>query len=163
MMIRSQIYHQFGGLDEDFFAHMEEIDLCWKIHRTGNMVYYSGQSEVYHLGAGTLGYATPRKTYLNFRNGLAMITKHFNPGEIIWKLPVRICLDWVAAFVFLIQGEPTHCTAVFRGHLDYLRSFRSIILKRNQLREVLPTYDKSTVFNGIALIHYFIFRKRTLL
>ena len=70
MMIRSKAYHQFDGFDEDFFAHMEEIDLCWKLHRDNQKVYYCGKSTVYHVGAGTLGYGNPRKTYLNFRNGL---------------------------------------------------------------------------------------------
>jgi GT2 family glycosyltransferase len=163
MMIRSNIYHEFGGLDEDFFAHMEEIDLCWKIHRAGKRVYYTGHSKVYHLGAGTLGYATPRKTYLNFRNGLAMITKHLNSGEILWKLPLRICLDWLAAIVFLLKGEPAHCTAVFQAHLDYAKRLKTIMLKRKQLQQAYPDYNKSGVFNGIALIHYFVFRKKTLL
>ena len=77
MMIRSEAYHAFGGFDEDFFAHMEEIDLCWKLHRTNQSVYYCGKSTVYHVGAGTLGYGNPRKIFLNFRNGLALIYKHF--------------------------------------------------------------------------------------
>jgi GT2 family glycosyltransferase len=163
MMIRSSVYQQFGGLDEDFFAHMEEIDLCWKIHRAGKLVYYTGRSKVYHLGAGTLGYATPRKTYLNFRNGLAMITKHFNMWEIWWKLPLRICLDWLAAVVFLIQGESVHCKAVFEAHMNYAKSLKTIMLKRKQLQEAYPNYNKSGIFSGIALIHYFLFRKKKLL
>jgi GT2 family glycosyltransferase len=163
MMVRSSVYHELGGFDEDFFAHMEEIDLCWKIHRAGKLVYYTGRSKVYHLGAGTLGYATPRKTYLNFRNGLSMITKHFNSGEILWKLPVRICLDWLAAVVFLLQGESAHCIAVFQAHLDYAKGLRTIILKRKRLHQAYPDYNKSGVFSGIALIHYFLLRKKTLL
>lgn len=112
MVIRAEVYHRFNGLDEDFFAHMEEIDLCWKIHRAGQKVMYCGQSTVYHLGAGTLNYLSPRKTYLNFRNGLFLVYRHFSTAELLIKFPLRIGLDWLAALVFLLKGQSDHGKAV---------------------------------------------------
>ena len=99
LVIRADAFHDRGGFDEDFFAHMEEIDLCWKLNRAGLRVCYCGQSTIYHLGAGTLGYNNPRKTYLNFRNGLSLIFKHFDRAELLYKLPLRLWLDWLAAVV----------------------------------------------------------------
>lgn len=162
MMIRATVYHEFGGLDEDFFAHMEEIDLCWKIYRSGRQVYYTGQSTVYHLGAGTLGYANPKKTYLNFRNGLAMITKHLSPGEMIWKLPVRVLLDWTAALMFLAKGQFAHSAAVIRAHWHYLRALKVTLGKRRTLRRTYPNYDDSAIYRGIALLQFFLLRRKRL-
>lgn len=161
MIIRSGLYHKFGGLDEDFFAHMEEIDLCWKMQRAGYQIYYCGKSTVYHLGAGTLGYGSPAKTYLNFRNGLAMITKHFSTAELLIKLPVRIMLDWAAAVMFLIKGKPENSGAVFRAHAAYLGSIGRVLTKRREIRAQYPVYPRNTVFKGFILIEsYFLGRDK---
>jgi GT2 family glycosyltransferase len=161
MMIRSRLYHQFNGLDDDFFAHMEEIDLCWKLQRNGSKVYYSGKSRVYHLGAGTLGYANPKKTYLNFRNGLSLIYKHFDPGELWYKLPMRILLDWAAALMFLFRGEGPHANAVFRAHKDFGKNFRQNNKKRKELREQFPSYSRKAIYPGFILLNYFLGGKKT--
>ena len=163
LMIRAPLYRQFGGLDEDFFAHMEEIDLCWKLQRAGFEVWYSGKSTVYHLGAGTLGYANQRKTYLNFRNGLIMITKHFDTGEIIWKLPLRISLDWLAATTFLFRRQLPHTKAVLRAHRTFLRHMRKTMAKRRILRNSYPSYPRDSVFRGLVIIEYFLKGRRKLI
>ncbi len=161
MIIRAGLYHKFGGLDEDFFAHMEEIDLCWKMQRAGYPVYYCGKSTVYHLGAGTLGYGSPAKTYLNFRNGLAMITKHFSTLELFIKLPVRIILDWAAALMFLIKGKPENSGAVFRAHAAYLGSIGRVLKKRREITAQYPVYPRDTIFKGFILIEsYFLGRDK---
>lgn len=163
MMIRAEVYHRFGGLDEDFFAHMEEIDLCWKIHRSGGKVFYTGSSVVYHLGAGTLGYTNPRKTYLNFRNGLVMITKHFSAFEIIWKVPFRILLDWAAIIMFLFKSQPDHGKAVAKAHVDFLKSLSVTLSKRRQLRREFPSYDRTAVYKGMALLQFFLMGRKRLI
>ncbi len=162
MIIRAELYHRFGGLDEDFFAHMEEIDLCWKMQRAGYQVYYCGKSTVYHLGAGTLGYGSPTKTYLNFRNGLAMITKHFSTAELLIKLPVRIILDWAAAMMFLIKGKTGNFRAVFRAHGAYLGAIGRILEKRRAIRSQYPVYPRDTVFKGFILIESYLLGREKL-
>lgn len=159
MMIRSKAFHEHGGLDEDLFAHMEEIDLCWKLNRSGSRVFYSGRSRVYHLGAGTLGYQNPRKTYLNFRNGLCMIYKHFDPGELIYKLPLRLILDWVAAIVFLLKGEAGNCASVFRAHADFIGRIPQLRKKRSAIRQRAPSYPRTGIHPGLIIVDYYL-RKR---
>jgi GT2 family glycosyltransferase len=160
MIIRSKLYHQFEGLDEDFFAHMEEIDLCWKLHRAGYKVYYSGKSTVYHVGASTLDYNNPRKTYLNFRNGLSLIFKHFDSSEMIYKLPMRILLDWLAAFIFLIRLQPQNSLAVLRAHLHFLRYLNRDKAKRSVIHKEYPTYPHSVIARGIILVDYYLKGKK---
>lgn len=154
-MIRSKVYQSFNGLDEDFFAHMEEIDLCWKIHRTGQKIFYTGKSTVFHLGAGTLGYDNPRKVYLNFRNGLALLFKHLNSGELIYKLPGRMALDWVAAGAFLIKGKVKNALSVLKAHADFIKTFRRNRDKRTEIRREFPSYSKDTVYQGLILVDYY--------
>ncbi len=160
LMIRSKAYHQFNGLDEDFFAHMEEIDLCWKLHRDNQQVYYCGASIVYHVGAGTLGYENPRKTYLNFRNGLALIFKHFDTAELLYKFPVRIALDWLAAFMYLLKGKTGNFTAVFQAHISFIGAIGNNQRKRSQLRNQYPHYSRVSLYTGIVIVDFFLRGKR---
>jgi GT2 family glycosyltransferase len=162
LMIKADLYRQFNGFDEDFFAHMEEIDLCWKIQRAGYKVFYCGESTVYHLGAGTLDYGSPQKTYLNFRNGLALITKHFSPTEILYKLPVRIGLDWVAMIMFLLKGQLSHSKAVLKAHWHWVTHLKITIQKRKNIRQLFPDYPKETIYPGLALFQFFVRGRRRL-
>ncbi len=161
MMIRAEKFHEHGGFDEDFFAHMEEIDLCWKIARAGAEIYYSGKSTVYHLGAGTLGYQHPRKTYLNFRNGLYLIAKHFDRGELIGKLPLRIMLDWLAALTFLLKGEGRNSLSVLRAHRDFFNSIGRIRKQRSVIRRANPSYPRENVHRGLIIFDYYFRNKKT--
>ena len=161
MMLRASKFHEHGGFDEDFFAHMEEIDLCWKLNRSQNLLYYSGKSRVYHLGAGTLGYHTPQKTYLNFRNGLFLIFKHMNGSELSYKLPVRIGLDWLAALLFLLKGEGRNFLSVLRAHRDFLRQWDQMNEKRRAIRGMYPSYPKDNIHSGLIIFDYYLRRKRS--
>jgi GT2 family glycosyltransferase len=161
IMLRSELYHRFHGLDEDFFAHMEEIDLCWKMQRAGYKIYYSGESTVYHLGAGTLGYANPKKTYLNFRNGLTLLLKHFDGWELFVKLPCRIVLDWVAALMFLTKGELKHANAILTAHVDFFGQWSTGIAKRRDVRKISRSYPRTTIYNGLILLQYYLLGKKT--
>jgi GT2 family glycosyltransferase len=163
MAIRAATYWKHGGLDEDFFAHMEEIDLCWKIQRAGGKVYYSGASVVYHLGAGTLGYGNPRKTYLNFRNNMALLLKHLGSGEVWWKIPLRAGLDWLAAIAFLFAGKPAHCGAVFKAHGAVIGRLSGIMRKRRALRRAYPGYSRKNIYGGLILLKYFFDRRNAYL
>lgn len=152
--IRSSVYHQHNGLDEDFFAHMEEIDLCWKIHRTDKKVFYTGKSTVYHLGAGTLSYQSPRKTYLNFRNNLSMLVKHYDSMELLWKFPVRIILDWMAALMFLLKGDAANGGAVLQAHVSIFKNLNILSGKRKALKSAYPTYSRTTIHPDLIILQY---------
>jgi GT2 family glycosyltransferase len=156
MMIRSEKFHEHNGFDEDLFAHMEEIDLCWKLNRSGNVVYYSGKSSVYHLGAGTLGYNHPRKTYLNFRNGLSMLFKHLGTFELVFKLPLRLMLDWVAGVFFLLKAEPKNFQSVCRAHTDFFRQMTILMEKRREIRRRHPEYPRENIHHGLIIFDYYL-------
>jgi GT2 family glycosyltransferase len=156
LFIRSSVYQKFNGLDEDFFAHMEEIDLCWKINRTTDKVYYCGSSSVYHVGAGTLSYESPGKTFLNFRNGLTLIYKHLDTGELMWKFPLRILLDWAASGLFFIQGKSRNALSIYKAHYHFFREFRRNKQKRDAIRGKFPQYSRKNVYKGLALLSYFL-------
>jgi GT2 family glycosyltransferase len=163
MAIRAATYWKHGGLDEDFFAHMEEIDLCWKIQRTGGKVYYCGTSVVYHVGAGTLGYENPRKTYFNFRNNITMLLKHLGVGEVWWKIPSRAVLDWLAAIAFLLVGKPAHSGAVFRAYGAVIARLSGILRKRRALRKLYPSYSRKNIYSGLILLKYYFNRDKAYL
>lgn len=162
MMIRSEAFHAFGGFDEDFFAHMEEIDLCWKLHRASQSIYYCGKSTIYHVGAGTLGYGNPRKVFLNFRNGLALIYKHFTTREILYKLPIRIFLDWVAASIFLLKGQKGSFKAVFQAHAAFMKNLGASRLKRKDIQLKYPTYPRDNIKRGLIVFDYYVRGKKVL-
>jgi GT2 family glycosyltransferase len=162
LAIRTKTFHQFGGLDEDLFAHMEEIDLCWKIHRASLKILYTGKSTVYHVGAGTLGYENPFKTFLNFRNGLILIYKHLDSGEMMYKLPFRLLLDWIAALLFLFKGQTKSFTSVLKAHVDFLRHLNSHRAKRKEIHKMYPTYPKNGIFPGLIVAEYYLKRKRVI-
>ena len=122
MCVRTKVYKECGGLDASFFAHMEEIDLCWRMRNKGWKLMCIPQSVVYHLGGGSLNYESPRKTYLNHRNNLLMIYK--NKQHPVGVLFVRFFLDYTAAFFYLLQGRWGAFKAVFNARRDY-RKMRS--------------------------------------
>ena len=121
LMVRLPIYKEVGGLDGRFFAHMEEIDLCWRLRCRGHEVRSVAASVVYHVGGATLNAGHPRKTFLNFRNNLLMLYKNLPTGELRRVLFVRALLDYVAAAMFLVKGEWGSVKAVFRARREYRR------------------------------------------
>ncbi len=158
LMVRTSVYRSLGGLDEDFFAHMEEIDLCWRMIRRGWKVFYCGTAAVYHVGAGTLAYGQPQKIYLNFRNNLRLLCYHLPLSDLAWKLPLRLLLDWTAAIRFLLTGNTKGAASVCKAHLNFFYSLRHIWQKRNKLRIHYP-FSTRLLYKGIIVWDYFI-RKR---
>lgn len=161
LFIQAGIFKKSGGFDEDFFAHMEEIDLCWRLNREGYKIYYQGESRVYHVGGGTLATANPRKTYLNFRNGLTLLTKNLRTPELIWKLPLRLTLDWMAAFLFLFNGKPADLKAVFKAHWDFIVNLRWDLEKRQTMRLNQSVVKTHGVYKNLLPLQYFILGRKT--
>ncbi len=130
MFVRAELFHRFKGLDGDLFAHMEEIDFCWRLKRAGYKVVYVPQSIVYHVGGGSLPKENPRKTYLNFRNNLSMLFKNLEYYELVWKLPLRLLLEMVAFFKALLQGKFQEACAIFKADWHFIFSLPRQIRKR---------------------------------
>lgn len=120
LVVKAKHYWKVGGLEARFFAHMEEIDFCWRLRRAGYEIYCDPRAEVYHLGGGSLPNNSPRKIYLNFRNNLLMLRRNLPPSAAkCCKMTFRLWLDWVAATLFLLKGKPSFFAAVFRAHYHY--------------------------------------------
>ena len=156
LFIHRETYLWLGGLDEDFFAHMEEIDLCWRIWKQGHRVSVCPQSTVYHLGGGTLEKSKPQKTYLNFRNGLKLLLKHEPYTQLVWKLPFRLLLDWVALLQFSMQNGLPHGLAILKAHFHFIKSFTQTLKKRG----VHTVNHNAPRFKGLITWSYFIKGKR---
>lgn len=118
MMVKSEVFHKLNGFDPHFFAHMEEIDLCWRMQSRGFKIMYCHDSEVYHIGGGTLSQQHHRKTYLNFRNGLRLIIKNYPNGKLFRVMFLRMLLDGVAGIQFLIKGRHKDTVAILKAHRD---------------------------------------------
>lgn len=152
MFVRSDVYRTMGGLDPDFFAHMEEIDFCWRIKNTGYKIKFNPNSVVYHIGGGTLPKNNSYKTYLNFRNNLFLLLKNLPDERIKPTLVVKFFLDQVAAVFFLLQGHFKDFIAVYKAMRDFYKNYAHCKAKRNTLPKLAfsDTYPKSVVF-----LHYF--------
>lgn len=160
MMVRRSAFIEAGGFEELFFAHMEEIDLCWRFHHMGYDVAYQPSSIVYHLGAGTLSKNNPRKTFLNFRNGLCLLLRNYTGNGLFLVIFWRLLLDGLAGFMFLLKGEWANVWAIVRAHVAFYRwtgvmlTARKIILKKRVEGAVYPIYQ------GSIVLHYYLFNKR---
>ena len=150
LLIKAEVFHKHKGFDEDFFAHMEEIDLCWRIKRTGLSLYIVPSSIVYHVGGGTLAYLSPKKTYLNFRNSLFMIVKN-HPRNLLGKVFVRLCLDGIAGLLFTLKGTPKHTFAVLKAHKDFYLLLPTMLNKRKKLLEMDCKFNKVGLYKGSIL------------
>ncbi|GAA4834312.1 glycosyltransferase family 2 protein [Algivirga pacifica] len=165
MMIRSALYQELGGLDERFFAHMEEIDLCWRLQRAGYEVWYTGKSEVYHVGGGTLPYNNPRKTYYNFRNSLMMLYKNQPASSLLLIIFARLVLDGVAALKFALDGEPKHIGAILAAHFSFYRHIPGLQATRNAFsKHSSKKNNKVTLqgkWKGLLVFSFFLKAKKT--
>ncbi len=121
LLMRTHIYKELGGLNPVFFAHMEEIDLCWRVQRAGYKVMCLPETKVYHLGGGALPYESPHKVFLNFRNCLLMLHQNLPLAERLWLMPLRWGLDMVASLQYLLTGKPQAALAVLRARADFHR------------------------------------------
>jgi GT2 family glycosyltransferase len=131
LFIRSEVFHACNGFDEDFFAHMEEIDLCWRIHHRGYKIMVEPSSVVYHVGGGTLPRSNPRKTYYNFRNNMLMLHKNLLPGKWRKVFMIRLLMDGLAGLKFLLSGHPADCASVIKAHFYFYRNYS----RRKKIRE----------------------------
>lgn len=160
MLVRADLFHELGGFDGDFFAHMEEIDLCWRAKNAGYRIVYCPESTVYHLGGGTLAYHNPQKTYLNFRNSLITLIKNEAPDRLWLTLFVRMCLDGIAGIGFLLQGEQKHFWAVLRSHFYLYAHAGQLKRKRKEAQRRAVCFRHDERWQGSIAWAYFVRRVR---
>jgi len=161
MVVRAEAWKKCGGFDADFFAHMEEIDLCWRFHKSGYRVAYVPQSVVYHVGGGALPYNSPFKTFLNFRNSLYLLYKNLPDKNLHRILFTRKILDGIAALFFLAKGEFKSFRAVWKAHMDYYRNVEQLKEKRRIAGKSEPTDFAGLILNKNIVFEFYIRRRRT--
>jgi hypothetical protein len=135
LFIRSKVYHQLGGFDEDYFAHQEEIDLCWRTQNEGYNIKYVGTSTVYHVGGATLQETNPHKTFLNFRNSLLNVVKNVPKKWFLFVVFSRLVLDGIAGIKFTLELRPIHTWAIVKAHFSFYRYFYRFLKKRKKLQK----------------------------
>ncbi len=156
MFVRADLFHQMNGFDDDFFAHMEEIDFCWRIKSLGNKVMVCPTSKVYHVGGGTLPVGSAWKTYLNFRNNFILLYKNLPSKKLNRVLLTRLFLDGLAGLKFLMQGGFSDFIAVIRAHIYFYRNYQKIRQKRkNTIRNKV-----TKVYNGNIVTDHYLLRKK---
>jgi hypothetical protein len=159
LLIRSHVYHELGGFDDFFFAHQEEIDLCWRIQLAGYRIFCCPQSVAYHVGGGTLPRGNSRKTFLNFRNNQVMLWKNLPWSEKWWKVPFRLSLDQVSALKGLISGDGGYFLAIIKAHLAFLR-WLFLGKEKSKVPARKPIRKLSGVFHGNIVWQHFVKQKQ---
>lgn len=153
LFVRADLFYKAGGMDTYFFAHMEEIDFCWRLQLSGYSIYVCPASVVYHVGGGTLPKGNERKVFLNFRNNLIMLAKNLPKRQSFWKIPMRFILDFISAFKSIFDGQFVYFLAVGEAHLAFLKW---LLFKRKQ--SVFPVRRKARLSgwypHSVAFKHF---------
>lgn len=156
--VRAELYHRLHGFDELFFAHQEEIDLCWRMQLAGYDIYVCPSSVVYHVGGGSLPKGNPRKVYLNYRNSLIMLTRNYTAGEKLWKIPLRLVLDGISALQQLLKGDAAYMLMVLKAHFAF---YGWLLSPRD--KKYVPAKRHAAlqgVYRGSIVWQYFIKKKK---
>ena len=161
MIVRSDAWKRCGGFDVDFFAHMEEIDLCWRFHKAGYRVCFLPESVIYHIGGGTLPYSSPLKTYLNFRNSLFLLYKNLPDNKLNTVLFRRRILDGLAALYFLMKGSFKSVNAVWRAHMDYYKAMDKLKEKRKSVKMLEVNLTNETILNKSIVFEFYVKGNKT--
>ena len=160
-VVRSDIYWKVGGLDDEFFAHMEEIDMCWRIKSRGYRISCVPESRVYHIGGGTLNVESPHKTYLNFRNNLLMLYKNLPEKHLKKIMKWRFVFDYIAALQLFITGKPKNARSIFKARKDYKKMFPEFESKRNENILFATSENQSDIFQESIVVNYYLMGKKT--
>jgi GT2 family glycosyltransferase len=156
LFIRSDVFHHSNGFDEEFFAHMEEIDLCWRIHHQGYKVMVFPETTVFHVGGGTLPKSHPRKTYYNFRNNLLMLHKNLPGNKLTGIFIVRLILDGLAGIKFLISGYPKDCFSVIKAHIYFYSNLKKRKKIRAEAQKLIINHTVPGIYRRSIVWDYYI-------
>ncbi|MBQ6965327.1 MAG: glycosyltransferase family 2 protein [Bacteroidaceae bacterium] len=161
LMVRASDWQESGGLDGRFFAHMEEIDLCWRLRTMGKSVVCIAESKAYHLGGATLNQGNPRKTFLNFRNNLLMLYKNLPESELSHVMRVRRLLDWLAALQFLLKGDTKNCAAVFKARRAFHTMRPDFDKDRRRIQQIRTNERVPERMDFLLLWQYYVKGRKT--
>ncbi|HKC68136.1 MAG TPA: glycosyltransferase family 2 protein [Bacteroidia bacterium] len=161
MFVRASVYNDLKGFDDFYFAHMEEIDLCWRIKNRQCKVMVVPAAVVYHVGGGTLNKLSPQKTFLNFRNSLISLTKNNASGSLFLKIMARLALDGVAGIKFFVEGNPIHTWAIIRAHCSFYANFKNTLRLRKEIKSA-PGYKPSNyqIYQSSIVFDYYLKKKK---
>ncbi len=161
LFMKAAVFNEMKGFDGFYFAHMEEIDLCWRIKNTGHKIMAVPASVVFHVGGGTLNKLSPQKTFLNFRNSLISITKNNTSGNLFFKIIIRLILDGVAGVKFFIEGNPKHTWAIVRAHFSFYNHLKNSLELRKQIKSG-KNYNpcNSQIYKGSIVFDYYLKKKK---
>ena len=160
MFVRADAFHEAGGFDADFFAHMEEIDLCWRLKRMGKKIVYVPESKVYHVGGGTLAKGNPRKTFLNFRNNLSMLYKNLPLNRRRKVIFARLFLDGLAGLKFILSGDINHAIALVKAHWSFFARIADLKKKRLEFEKISKNYSVEQIYSGNIVRDFYIRGKK---
>jgi GT2 family glycosyltransferase len=161
MIVRSDAWMKCSGFDDDFFAHMEEIDFCWRLRIAGYRLCIIPESVVYHVGGGVLPYNSPFKTFLNFRNNLFLLYKNLPETRMHRIMFIRKLLDGMAAILFLITGRFRHFVSVWRAHTEYYRNVKSLKIKRAMVDKLSTQRQTDLILNKSIVFEFYVKGTRT--
>ncbi|MBN1108126.1 MAG: glycosyltransferase family 2 protein [Bacteroidales bacterium] len=160
MAVRAEAWHKAGGFDADFFAHMEEIDLCWRFHRLGYSISFVPRSVVYHVGGASLPYNSPFKTFLNFRNSLYLLYKNLPDENFARTIFFRKLLDGVAALFFLLKGQTSGARAVWKAHQEVKKQKNVLKEKRRKVKSMGEYKFSELVLNKSIVFEFYIMKRK---
>lgn len=151
--IRKSVFNELNGFDENFFAHMEEIDLCWRAKNLGYKIKYISDSKVFHVGGATLKSNNPKKAFLNFRNSLFTVTKNAK-GHLLSIIFIRLILDGIAGLKFLVELKPNHTLSILKAHFSYYYHLKRILNQRKTIKNKIKYYQRTSI-----VLDYFVNKK----
>ncbi len=160
LAVRADLYHKVGGLDADLYAHMEEIDLCWRLKNAGFKIGYVGGSTVYHVGGSVISYGSPQKLYYNFRNNLILLLKNEKASKLVWLLPLRIMLDWAAAARLLLKGEFKETITILKAHFHFYARISKLLALRREYQKQITVRNEVGIYPRSIIADYFFSKKK---
>ena len=161
MIVRKEAWEKCGGFDAGFFAHMEEIDLCWRFNKAGYRVSFIPGSVVYHVGGGSLPYDSPFKTYLNFRNSLFLLYKNLPDNKLHTFLFIKKLLDGLAAIMFFLKGNFGSFRSVWKAHIDYYKNIKELKVKRKMVKKLEVTHSPAMILNKSIVFEFYVKGNKT--
>ncbi len=159
-MVRADLYHKVGGLDNDLYAHMEEVDLCWRLKNAGYKIGYIGQSLVYHVGGSVISYGSPQKLYYNFRNNLVLLIKNETTARLLWLFPLRLVLDGIAGLRLLLTGDIKGTVTILKAHFHFYGSIGKWLGRRKAAKKNITHRNNAGRMPKSVVWQFFVLRKK---
>jgi GT2 family glycosyltransferase len=161
LMVKADLYHKLGGLDDEFYAHMEEVDLCWRLKNAGYKIGYIADSTVYHVGGSVISYGSPQKLFYNFRNNLILLLKNERSSTLLWLFPLRLILDGVAGMQMLFSGNPRGTITIIKAHFSFYGKLGQWVRRRKECKKQVTHRDEGGIYGKSIVWQYFALRKKT--